>query len=141
VILGDSPFVPVVPPRDFNREETVLPLFGQTAEEKRDEIFEELAFKRLVEKQEAEAAAAAKKRFLLFGLAGVAVGAAVTGTMTAFALSSYRKSDSVLGPAIYAGIGSAVMGTGMVFILSRAVAGQKVDPRVAALAVGARLAS
>lgn len=141
---GNTPFVPVVTPNSYHQSESVEPLFGATDDDllqKRDDLFEDMRFNNLVAKKEEELSLAAKKRFLLFGLAGVAIGAAVTGSMTAFALRSYRRTDSVVLPAIYAGLGSAAMGTAMVLILSRAVAGEKVDSRVAALAVGARLAS
>ena len=141
---GDTPFVPVVTPRGYSDDHTITPLFGAVDDDllqARDDLFEDRRFSNLVAEKEIELALAAKKRFLLFGLAGVAIGAAVTGSMTAFALRSYRRTDSVVLPAIYAGLGSAAMGTAMVLILSRAVAGEKVDSRVAALAVGARLAS
>lgn len=140
---GNTPFVPVVTPRGYVDDRIVEPLFGEDEDprlQKRDDLFEELAFRRLAAEKEEAFALAAKKRFLVFGLAGVAIGAAVTGTMTALSLRSYRRTESAVLPAIYASLGSAAMGTAMVLILSRAVAGQKVDSRVAALAVGARLA-
>lgn len=153
-----GPYVPVVLPRGFRREVDVTPLygashFGETEEEelarKRTELLDELELERLrreelLRKRDIAFAprdSGSGKSFLLFGLAGVAIGAIVTGGMTAAALRSYRRTDSVLGPAIYAGLGSAAMGGAMVLILSRVVGGKDVDPRVAALAVGARMAS
>ena len=141
---GNTPFVPVIAPSGNWKSVDVQPLFGDPEDsllQNRDDLLEDTRFRALVARKEEELASAAKRRFLLFGLAGVAIGAAVTGTMTAFALRSYRRTESATLPAIYAGLGSAAMGTAMVLILSRVVAGEKVDPRVAALAVGARLAS
>lgn len=140
---GSTPFVPVVTPKAYDQEVNVEALFGETEGElrkKRLALLDELEFERILEEKNAELAAQ-KKKFLIFGLAGVAVGAAVTGSMTAFALRSYRRTGSTLGPAIYTAVGSAAMGTAMVLILSRAVGGEKVDSRVAALAMGARLAT
>ena len=141
---GASPFVPIVIPPDYLKEVDVHPLFGETEEERllrrRDEAAraaQAQALGPLVSDDRPDA----KKKFLLFGIGGVLLGAVITGSMTAFALRSYRRTDSVVGPAIYAGLGSAAMGSAMVLILSRVVGGETVDPRVAALAIGARMAS
>lgn len=143
---GASPFVPVVIPQ-YPRDVDVVPLFGQTEElteeellRKRDELFARRRAEQALSPAVPEGAEA-KKKFLLFGIGGVVIGAVVTGSMTAFALRSYRRTDSVIGPAIYAGLGSAAMGGAMVLILSRVVGKEKVDPRLAALAIGARMAS
>lgn len=140
-----DPFVPIVTPRGYQQESFVVPLFGETEEEellrKRDEQFAKIRAAEALSPFVSPDISDAKKKFLLFGFGGVIIGAAVTGGMTAFALRSYRRTDSVLGPAIYAGLGSAAMGAAMVLILSRVVGGEKVDPRVAALAIGARMAS
>lgn len=134
--VSESPMVPIFVPPGFERDEYVQPLFGQA----NDEL--ELLRKRdiLTETVEAARNAESRKRFLLFGLAGVLLGSVVTGGMTALALRSYQRSGSVVRPAIYAGLGSAAMGGAMVFVLSRVLSGEKVDPRVAALAIGARMA-
>ena len=134
--VSESPAVPVFVPPGFEREEYVQPLFGPAD----DEL--ELVRNRdiLTETIEADSRAESRKRFLIFGLAGVLLGSIATGSMTALALRSYQRSGSVVRPAIYAGIGSAAMGGAMVFILSRVIGGESVDPRVAALAVGARMA-
>jgi len=112
------------------RREYVRSLFGPE-----DEIElvseEELAAKKALEEK--------RKRFFTYGMVGVGVGAMVTGTMTALAFNAFRRSDSAVTPAIYTALGSAAVGTAMVWLLSRAVGGEETDPRMAAMAVGARL--
>lgn len=138
--VSEGPYVPVITPPGYRREEYVEPLFGQADEEelikRRDEAFEAERMRAIIGSTREES----RRRFLIYGMLGVTVGAVVTGGMTALALRSYRRSGSVVGPAIYAGLGSAAMGGAMVLILSRIVGGESVDPRVAALAIGARMA-
>lgn len=141
--------MPVVMPSNFTEEDSVYPLFGadfgETEEEailrKRDELFQKLRAEADAEAGAEEAKQVASRKILIFGLAGVAIGSLVTGGMTALSLRAYSRSGSVMGPAIYAGIGSAAMGTAMILLLSKIGAGKTVDPRAAALAVGARMAA
>lgn len=133
-MILNSPEVPVFTPDDFERQDNVIPLFGVEEDEellrKRDELV--LARER--------SQALMQRRFMLYGLLGVVTGAAVTGGMTALALRSYRRTDSVAGPAIYSGLGSLAMGGTMIFLLSRVVGGKNIDPRLAAVAAGATMA-
>lgn len=87
------------------------------------------------------AAREARRRFLIYGLGGVVVGSILTSGMTALALRSYRETGSILRPALLTGLGSAAMGGGMVFLLSRVVGKQQIDPRALALAMGVRMAA
>jgi hypothetical protein len=81
----------------------------------------------------------ARQGLLKWGLLGVALGAVLTGGITALTFSSYRRTDSALGPALWATAGSFAIGGGLLWILSSTVE-RKVDDRVVAAAVGAKLA-
>ena len=75
----------------------IIPLFGASDEEiasKEQQAIEEIA-------------ARERRNFLLFGLAGVAIGSVVTGGIVGLSFRSYKRSGSALGPAIYTGVGSA----------------------------------
>lgn len=122
-----TPFVPVIEPQGEWEYTDVVPLFGETE----DEAF--------VRKQAAELASA-KRTALIFGLAGVAIASIVTGGVAALSFRSYARSGSILGPAIYMGLGSAAAGTAVILIASRAVGGGVVDSRAAALAGGIAVA-
>lgn len=81
------------------------------------------------------------KRFLLFGMGGVMLGALLNTGITALAFGAYRRSEgkSVLGPALLAGAGSAVTGGALVFVLYKSMMGQ-LDERIGYAATGASLA-
>lgn len=123
-----TPWVPVEDPAGDWQSETVAPLYGYYlgAEESEAEL-------------ERRALEERRKRFFTYGMIGVGIGALVTGAMTAVAFNSYKRSDSAVTPAAYTAIGSLALGGTMVWLLSRTVGGETMDPRMAAMAVGARL--
>jgi len=81
----------------------------------------------------------ARRRFLLWGAGGVLLGATLSAGISALSFRSYRKTGSVLAPALWAGAGSLVVGGTLLLMFSRAI-GQPLDQRVLALAAGAQFA-
>ena len=135
MILGQqphTPFVPVIAPHGDWEHSNVTPLFGFGIT---DEEIAARTEQQLIDKRD-DAVARDKRNFIIFGLTGVALGSIITGGMMALSFRSFRKTDSIVGPAVYAGAGSAVVGAAMILLLAKVTSGEKVDKRLSALSVG-----
>jgi hypothetical protein len=118
------PYYPVVPPmRTVPRS---VPRFGEAPIEE-------------TERAQQLANVEARKRLLKWGAVGVAVGASATAAVTALAFRSYKKRKSALAPALWSGLGSAIVGGSMLLLFAHSMT-TSLDNRLVAATVGAKLA-
>lgn len=75
-----------------------------------------------------------------WGMIGVTTAALLSAGLTAAAFASYRKTDSVLLPALVSGLGSLTMGGALLYILVKSTTGT-VNPKMIYAAAGAQLAA
>jgi hypothetical protein len=84
----------------------------------------------------------AARMFLIWGSAGVLIGAAVTMGVTALSFGSFKKSKSVVGPMLWAGGGSLLTGFLLLLAMRRALTHPGTDSaRWLALATGTNAAT
>ncbi len=89
-----------------------------------------------------KAAKDARRKLLIFGSLGIVGGAIVSAGVTALAFRSYRKSGSIVGPAIVSGIGSVLVGGTLLLIYAKFVGDPLgTDRRLLAATMGAQLAT
>lgn len=81
----------------------------------------------------------AQRMLYTWGLGGVALGAIVSAGIAALSFGSYRRTGSTLGPALWAGGSSIVLGSALLLVLARQL--KAPDGRMMAAAIGAQLAS
>ena len=81
----------------------------------------------------------ARRMLYTWGLGGVALGAMVSAGIAALSFGSYRRTGSTLGPALWAGGSSIVLGSALLLVLARQL--KAPDGRMMAAAIGAQLAS